>query len=39
MYYFNYLEEREGWFQFNDNRIHAKALEWLSDIEVSLIKE
>jgi hypothetical protein len=35
----NYPEERERWFLFKDNRIQEKALEWLDDIDVSLIKE
>jgi hypothetical protein len=35
----NYPEERERWFHFRDDRVQEKALEWLSDIDVSLIKE
>jgi len=35
----NYLEERERWFQFKDDRIQELALEWLGDIDVSLIEE
>ena len=35
----NYPEERESWFQFKDDRIEEKALEWLGDIDVSLIEE
>ena len=35
----NYPEERESWFQFKDDRIEEKALEWLDDIDVSLIEE
>ena len=35
----NYPEERERWFQFRDDRVHEKALEWLGDIDVSLIEE
>ena len=35
----NYPEERESWFQFKDNRMEEKALEWLDDIDVSLIEE
>ena len=35
----NYPEERERWFQFKDNRIQEWALEWLGDIDVSLIEE
>jgi hypothetical protein len=35
----NYPDERERWFNFKDNRIEEKALEWLDDIDVSLIEE
>ncbi len=35
----NYPENREGWFQFKDDRMEEKALEWLGDIDVSLIEE
>ncbi len=35
----NYPEERERWFHFRDDRAQERALEWLSDIEVSLIEE
>jgi len=35
----NYPEEREKWFQFNDYRTQGRALEWLDDIDVSLIEE
>ena len=35
----NYPEERESWFQFKDDRMEEKALEWLDDIDVSLIEE
>lgn len=35
----NYPEEREKWFQFNDDRTQRRALEWLDDIDVSLIEE
>jgi len=35
----NYPEERERWFHFKDNRVQARALEWLGDIDVSLIEE
>lgn len=35
----NYPEERERWFQFKDDRIQERALEWLGDIDVSLIEE
>ena len=35
----NYPEERERWFHFKDNRLQARALEWLGDIDVSLIEE
>jgi len=32
----NYLEERERWFKFKDERMEQRALEWLDDIEVTL---
>jgi hypothetical protein len=35
----NYLEERERWFKFKDERIEERALEWLEDIDVILNKE
>ena len=35
----NYPDERERWFQFRDDRVQEKALEWLGDIDVSLIEE
>ena len=35
----NYPEKRERWFQFKDDRVQEKALEWLGDIDVSLIEE
>jgi len=35
----NYTEERERWFQFRDDRTQDRALEWLDDIDVSLIEE
>ncbi len=35
----NYSEERERWFQFKDDRTQDRALEWLDDIDVSLIEE
>ena len=35
----NYPEERERWFQFKDDRMQERALEWLDDIDVSLIEE
>ena len=35
----NYPEERERWFQFRDDRAQEKALEWLGEIDVSLIEE
>ncbi len=35
----NYPEERDSWFQFKDDRMEEKALEWLDDIDVSLIQE
>lgn len=34
-----YPEERERWFHFKDNRVQARALGWLGDIDVSLIEE
>jgi hypothetical protein len=35
----NYHEERERWFQYRDDRTQERALEWLDDIDVSLIEE
>ena len=35
----NYPEERERWFQFKDTKVQERALEWLDDIDVSLIEE
>ena len=35
----NYPKEMERWFQFKDDRIQERALEWLGDIDVSLIEE
>ena len=35
----NYPEERDRWFQFKDDRIQEQALEWLGDIDVSLIED
>jgi len=35
----NYPEERERWFRFRDDRTQERALEWLDDIDVSLIEE
>lgn len=35
----NYPEERERWFQFKDAKMRERALEWLGDIDVSLIEE
>jgi len=35
----NYPEERERWFQYRDDRTQERALEWLDDINVSLIEE
>ena len=35
----NYPEERERWFQFRDDRIEERALEWLDSIDVILIEE
>ena len=34
-----YPEERESWFQFKDDIMQRRALEWLGDIDVSLIQE
>jgi hypothetical protein len=34
-----YPEERERWFQFKDDRMEEKAMEWLGDIDVSLIED
>jgi len=35
----NYPEERERWFQFKDERMEERALEWLEDIGVTLSGE
>ncbi len=35
----NYPEEKERWFEFKDDRMRERALEWLDDIDVSLIEE
>ena len=35
----NYPEERERWFQFKDNRMEERALEWLEDIDVIISEE
>ena len=35
----NYPEERERWFQFRDERVEERALEWLESIDVSLAEE
>jgi len=35
----NYTNEREKWFQFRDDRIEERALEWLESINVSLTEE
>jgi len=35
----NYPEERERWFQFKGAKVQERALEWLDDIDVSLIEE
>ena len=35
----NYPEERERWFQFKDNRMEERVLEWLDDIDVTLVEE
>lgn len=34
-----YPEERERWFQFKDDRIQERVLEWLDDIDVTLSEE
>jgi hypothetical protein len=34
-----YPEERERWFQFKDERLEERALEWLDDIGVTLAEE
>jgi len=34
-----YPEERERWFQFKDERMQERALEWLHDIGVTLAEE
>jgi len=34
-----YPEERERWFQFKDDRMQERALEWLDDINVTLAEE
>ena len=35
----NYPQERERWFQFRDERMEERALEWLESIDVSLSEE
>jgi len=35
----NYPEERERWFQFKDDRMEERALEWLDDIDVKISEE
>ncbi len=35
----NYPEERERWFEFRDSRMEERALEWLDDIDVTLVEE
>jgi len=35
----NYPEERERWFQFKDERMEERALEWLDGIDVALSGE
>ena len=35
----NYPEERERWFNFKDERMEERALEWLDDIDVTLSGE
>jgi len=34
-----YPEERERWFQFKDDRIKERALEWLDDMGITLSEE
>ena len=34
-----YPEERERWFQFRDDKLKQRALEWLVNIGVSLLQE
>ena len=34
-----YPEERDRWFHFKDDRLKERALEWLEDIDVSLLEE
>jgi hypothetical protein len=35
----NYPEEREKWFQFRDERLEERALEWLDSIDVAIFEE
>jgi hypothetical protein len=35
----SYPEEMERWFQFKDDRIQERALEWLDDNDVTLLEE
>ncbi|MDP2744698.1 MAG: UPF0158 family protein [Dehalococcoidia bacterium] len=35
----NYPMERESWFQFKDDIMQRRALEWLDDIDVTLSEE
>lgn len=35
----NYPEERERWFQFKNDRMRERAMEWLDDIEATLSEE
>ena len=35
----NYPKEREKWFEFRDSRMKERALEWLDDIDVTLVEE
>ena len=35
----NYPEEMEKWFQFKDDRMEKRVLEWLEDIDVTLVEE
>ena len=35
----NYPEERDRWFQYKDDRMEERALEWLEDIDVTVAGE
>ena len=35
----NYHKERERWFEFRDSSMKERALEWLDDIDVTLVEE